>query len=343
MAAEYQLGQTIEDPRYTGKSFLGHNIEKMPYSPNRGWIAPVYHPFKLEELVAVHLTDQDARATGELKPHSYYPFQFKDIVTIDPDNSWLHPRETLHFALNGVVPDHNLGGMSRSVYSVRDGKFAYLIPLKSIYDQVISVFTHDTIVLGRITLPDNTVVIENQTADQILKTISTIDYQPLDIQGVQELDPAYLLGTRTNVNHPINFASMINDLVDSPYPYTWDSTNDIIVLDHLLLNIVEFVATGRSRTNFSLEFMEGIDRRMNFIAERYKDDKKRAEPVSRLQRMTALFTSCLSETLACRESFVEALRNAEDRTNGGYTEIENKYRERQTAIAKILAWREIPE
>lgn len=342
MAVEYELGQTIKDPRYTGKNFLGHSIENMPYSPNKDWVPPIYYPFKLDQLIAVHLTNQDARASGELKPHSYTPVQFKYPLTEDLENKWLLARETLHFTLNGMVADHSGGMVSPIAHSWRDRRFAYLVPLKDIYSQVISVFTHDTIVLGKIRLPESVTVIEDQTRGKIVAAISDLGYQPFDIQGVKELDPAYLWGTKTNINHIINFSSMIDGrFVDGPY--ISPSLNNILALDTLLSNVLTCIGNGNYVITPSAELIEAISRRIDFLTSKFETDKERGEAILRLRKMVGIYTDCLSEYLKCQEDFDEAMKTLKDLPFERYTEILEMHRERKRAISRMLAWREIPK
>lgn len=335
MAAEYRIGQTIEDPRYTGKSFRGKTIETMAFSPNQNWIPPVYHPFSIEDLVAVHLSDYDAGESGELKPSSYFPYQ-------KGSENWLHPRETIHFSLNGVVPDHNLGGTARVILSKEGKKFAYLIPLTAIFRQVISVFTHDTVVLGKITLPDSTVVIKDQNKAKVLETISGLGYQPLDMRGIKELDPAYLSGTNTNVNHCVNFASMIDgQSVDGPY--VWDSLNDVIALDHLLMGILSCAAEGAAMIKYPSILREDISKRINFFVERYGRDINRSKAVLRLQNICKMYLDYLSQYEDYERGFDEALKRSKVLSVEDNLKMLTNFIERKNSIARLLVWREIPE
>jgi hypothetical protein len=296
----------IKDPRYDG----GVNRRNLPITPNIDWEPPIHHPFKLDELVAVHLTDQDARKTRVLKPHTYTPYKFD--TTIWPDE-WLQPRETLSFTLNGPVADHS-GGVYRTSeanFSWKDKRFAYLVPLKDVYDQTLSVFTHDTVVIGEVALPDTAVIIDNQNTQKISNTVAQLGYQPLDLRGVKTLDPAYLLGTKKNINHPDNFASMINNgLVDGPY--TEASDNNILILDTILGDVLIALGPRVAVINISRELIGDVQRRMSFLTDRYANDPKRGPGISRLQKIVTLYTKAMQTEVSYLEEYDKKPRKTID-------------------------------
>lgn len=330
MSKEYRLGEPILDDRYVGNDFIGESIVTMPYTPNQEWVAPIYHPFTINDLVAIHLTDQDARDSGELQPHSYIPFQ------TGPENKWVTSRETLHFTLNGVADDHSGGQISPTVYSWKNKRFAYVIPLKDIYGQVISLFTHDTIAVGKIALPASAVVIEDQERVKILEAVANLGYQPLDIRGVKPLDPAYLLGTKTNVNHSLNFSSMINDLVDGCY--TAASINNILVLDNLLTSVLQYMSTGNAVIDISEELIDDINQRVNFFVVRYGEDEKRGGAIDRLQRIARLYDKCLRDYLLYQQEFDAVLKSAQNLPDEEYDATMKLYKEKKLNIRNMLKW-----
>ena len=191
--------------------------------------------FIYSELVCVHITDQDAKG-GFLKPHSYHPHNYDG-------REWFFPRETLHFTLNGTVADHNGGEIFSRGYSWKGKKFAYLIPLQDIIRQVISLFTHDTIALGSIRLPNSTVVITEQSGERVIRKIRKAGYSPFRLRGCHQLDPAVLDKSNTNINHVANFRGII-DKYGIDGLYTSASMNNILVLDGFLIAVYDLASKG---------------------------------------------------------------------------------------------------
>ncbi len=286
----YNLGDIIKDERYDGQNFLGFSIKNMPYSLNNEWTAPKYYPFSLEDLVCVHITDQES-FDGFLKPQSYIPVVATEIFS-RTSKEWFFPRETLHFTLNGVVADHTGGQVQEQVYSWKNKKFAYLIPLADIIHQTISLFTHDTIVLGKIQLSPSSKVIINQNSEKVKSEIQKRGYRILEIQGVKELDPAYLEGTNLNVNHPANFFRVL-DAYKIDGPYTDRSTNNILMIDGFLRKIFN-EAIGNS--DMSLTYDETVDelkKRIDFFSVKHNKNPLLSVPISRLGRGISVYIKFL--------------------------------------------------
>jgi len=283
----YNLGDTIKDERYDGKSFLGLSIDYMLYTPNNNWVAPTYSPISLEELVCVHLTDQES-SDGILRPHSYAPHDSIEIFS-GSQKQWLFPRETLHFTLNDCVAEHCGGyGVSERGYSWKNKRFAYLIPLSDIIHQVISLYTHDTIVLGKFQLPSSSSIIDNQTPEKVRAAIKEKGYRVFDISGVKELDPAFLKGTNININHPLNFSS-ITDSFKIDGPYTSASINNILMIDGYLSGILT-MAVGKSDLLGSHdEVITELRKRIDYFRKRYRENQNLTEPLSRLEKGIAIY------------------------------------------------------
>jgi hypothetical protein len=330
---EGRPGFPIKDARYKGKE-RPQKDGRWLISPNIEWEPPIYHPFTKNELVAVHLTGQDARDSGILKPHSYKPYQFRD--SIQESELLLMPRETLHFTLNGVVADHTGGEIQEHVYTWTDDKFAYLIPFHHIYDQVISVFTHDTIALGQLPLPQDTVIIENQNREKVLEAVAHMGYRPLDIRGSMVLDPAFLLGTKKNVNHPANFASMIdNTLVDGPY--TSRSDNNILALDSLLTDVLTVLGHRNNVIPISQGLIDEVQRRMKFFTDRYAHDPNRGAAITRLQKISDVYIQAMNEDLA----YQKLKQPYDDNSPKAYFAREEEFRNREKEIADIISWNNV--
>jgi hypothetical protein len=277
---KYMLGDAIKDARYDGKKFLGCNIKTMPFTPNRAWQAPKFHPFTIDDLIVVHLTDQYV-SDGVLKPHSYAPLKINDVVSGE-EKKWFYPRETLHFTLNGIVDDHNGGYNQRDTYSWKDKKFAYIVPLVNVIGQVISLFTHDTILLGQLKLPDSTEVVLNQTPEKVKAAIKKKGYQFLDIEGVKQLDAAYLEGTRTNINHPVNFAQVL-DNYNLDGPYTEASINNILLLDGYMKNVLSAAAYNEPLFKPHDEIVTELQNRMDYFKDRFGESASLSAPLMRLE------------------------------------------------------------
>jgi hypothetical protein len=292
----YKLGDVIADSRYTGNEYIGRCIDDMPYTPNIDWQSPKYRPFSIDELALVHVSDQDAK-NGVLKPQSYIPLEIQDTLSGKTTN-WFYPRETLHFTLNGLVDDHTGGQVSAHTFSWKNKKFAYVIPLVDVIDQVISLFTHDTIILGQLELPSSTQIISQQSESKVKSVLQKKGYQFLDIRGVKELDPAYL--NEANINHPLNF-SQITQQHEIDGAYTSPSINNIHVLDEMTSMVFAAAARNNSLLIPHEEMVEELENRVNYFTKRFA--KK------------AIFTQALDRLAKGVERYVEyvkALKQWED-------------------------------
>ncbi|MBI2972106.1 MAG: hypothetical protein HYY37_06825 [Candidatus Aenigmarchaeota archaeon] len=328
--ANYKIGEPVRDRRYSDRDFLGRSIEEMPYTPNIGWKPPTYHPVPLDELIAVHLTDQDVR-DGALKPHSYSP-------AVEDGEQWFFPRETLSFTLNGVVADHTGGDMRERSYSWKGKRYAYLIPLRDIIDQVTCVFTHDTVVLGKIFLPDSTTVIAHQNRDTVMDEVSRRGYHPFDIQGVKGLDPAYLSGTDTNVNHQLNFSEIFR-VYGVDRPYTSPSPNNILALDDLLRRVFLHAVYSDALLMPIDRLAAEMQRRMAHLRQRYYSDSSKANSISRLEDGVAVYQRFLSDLREWEQAAATARMRAGQLSEDEYALMRESVRAAPRKIRERLLWK----
>jgi len=311
---QLKVGSQIRDSVYDGKNVF-ELVRSRIISPNVEWTAPIYHPFGLDELVCVHLTNQEV-TDGFLKPHSYYPF-VPESMNRNEGERWFFPRETMHFTLNGVVGDHNGGESYGRGYSWKDKKFAYLIPLKDVIDQVITLGFHDTIVLGKIRLPDSTAMVTNpkdnihEIKDKVRERIERLGYKSLEIRGCSKYDPAVLYGTNINVNHRINLDKIIGDygiygeFTQIPLK---DISNkffgNMLALDSFISDICELVSRGN---HYSLlldvpGIIINMKKRMDYQLERWGNDPNKRDAIMRFNKGFQLYAMVLQELKRARSS-----------------------------------------
>jgi hypothetical protein len=329
-------GETINDERYTGKNIFSYTLNTMPYSLNVDWEAPKYNPFALDELVLVHLTDQEA-SDGILKPQSYAPVKITNHKS-KVETEWFFPRETLHFTLNGFVDEHRGGCIQEHIFSWANKKFAYIVPLSDVIPQVISLFTHDTIVLGKILLPDSAQIISNQSPEKILSAIKEKGYRTFDIRGVKQLDPAFLEGTNINVNHPANFSEILDTYkIDSAY--TSPSINNILWLDGCLGHV--FATAGYNMSLIeSYEMMtDEISKRMEYFKERHKINPALAEPLARLEFGTVKYIKFIQDLKALDEKASELYASVKNDSYEAHEEVRNKVNCERAIINEQLLWK----
>ncbi|MCC7384642.1 MAG: hypothetical protein IT384_22530 [Deltaproteobacteria bacterium] len=266
-----RLGDVIPDERYPpgGSLPAGARIDAYPITPNLGWVPPKYRPFELDELVAVHVTDQPP-TEGRLDPHVFCPVEIKRGV--DRNEKYFFPRVTTHWTLNGMVADHSGGGFSSDAYSWAGRRFGYIVPLREMIDEAATLFTHDTIVLGSVRLPASAKIIENPTPARIEAAVRELGLEPLRIAGVQPLDPAWT-SDGTNVNHPDNFKA-VRDAHRVRAPYTAPSNDNVLALDSLLTNVLEF-ATGGNLLYPPQKMIAQLDKRLSVIKASMPDGRGR--------------------------------------------------------------------
>jgi len=293
---DLDLYDVIPDNRYVESYWSSRKFDQNRLvSVSNIWRPPVYFPFRLEDLICIHLTDQEVN-DGYLKPRSYHPIE-------ENKEQWFFPRETLHFTLNGIVAEHRGGDILSPQYSWRKNKIAYLIPLKDIIDQVIYLFTHDTIILGKIKLPDSTIVLPNHK-DKILKRIKKEGYQPLDIHGVLSLDSAFLLGTEYNINHPHNF-DKIREKYEIDQAYTSNSINNILYLDNLLGELYYYIVKNSSPLDNPHDLMNDIENRLSYIIQKYKSNSQKKKAALRFKRGVKVYLEMLDRKISMNNKIDE--------------------------------------
>jgi len=123
---------------------------------------PIQPELELDQLVAVRLTNQFpengvVRTSGtrtEATEIGEMPLQL---------------RETIHFSLNGPVTKHDDGDWTKTyilVIAIYDRKFAIIVPLADIMDEVINLQGEDTWVFGNLELPSSAVVLGDRESLQ---------------------------------------------------------------------------------------------------------------------------------------------------------------------------------
>ncbi len=199
-------------------------------------------------------------------------------------------------------------------------KLAYLIPLREIIENIISLHTHDTVVLGKIQLPDSTVIIKNQTSEKVRDEIRKRGYKVFDIQGVKELDPAYLEDAETNINHRINFLSVTRNQNFS-YAENPLSMDSLHVIDEYL-SMIDMAVRGSALIK-SYGFIIGdVEKRLKHFKEKFGTNPTFSEPLSRLGRGVRIFTNALQSLKALKEKSISG----------------TEYNLRRKAIENTLRW-----
>lgn len=116
----------------------------------------VRNPLNVKQLIAVHATKYFPN-NGIIKT----PGNFVSEYEVDgKKHKWILPRETIHFALNGLVTEHTQGAKWESM------PFAIMIPLDRIIKKCSALLAADTFVIGDLKIPKGSEIMLNERYDE---------------------------------------------------------------------------------------------------------------------------------------------------------------------------------
>lgn len=133
------------------------------------------------------------------------------------------------------------------------------------------------------------------------------------MQGVKALDPAFLMteSIGININHPLNFSSILDDLSISGAYYE-PSVDNIDCLDDILRCILKDAMRWDPLPFSYKKAVKELEERRDYFRERFKGDKSKKIGLSRLQKGVQVYINYLKEYIETEFYELGKFRNREE-------------------------------